>query len=225
MPPDEDTAGFWSVWKYDDIRAVSRNAKIFCSGQGMLMEDFPEVVATMSQSFLAMDDPEHAQLRALVSQAFTPRRMRTIEGWVRGEVVKAVDEMAGAGEGDFCELFAKQVPGRIFADFFGLPDGADARGRHGRGREDARLGRPGGGAGPRRARDLRRGGPAPARHLLRPRRRAPRDARRGPAELARRRPRSRAASSRTGRSARSSRCSPRPATTRRATPWRTRCTC
>jgi cytochrome P450 len=82
LPPDEDTPGFWSVWTYEDVRMVSRNAKLFCSGQGMLMEDFPEVVATMSQSFLAMDDPEHAQLRAIVSQAFTPRRMRTIEGWI-----------------------------------------------------------------------------------------------------------------------------------------------
>ncbi len=58
------------------------------------MEDFPEVVATMSQSFLAMDDPEHAQLRAIVSQAFTPRRMRTIEGWIRENVNALVDEMA-----------------------------------------------------------------------------------------------------------------------------------
>ena len=123
MPPDGDTPGFWSVWRFEDIRMVSRNAKLFCSGQGMLMEDFPEVVATMSQSFLAMDDPEHAQLRAIVSQAFTPRRMRTIEGWIRENVNALVDEMAHLGEGDFCELFAKLVPGRIFADFFGLPEG------------------------------------------------------------------------------------------------------
>ena len=123
LPPDEDTPGFWSVWLFEDVRQVSRNAKVFCSGQGMLMEDFPEVVATMSQSFLAMDDPEHAQLRSIVSQAFTPRRMRTIEGWIRENVNTMVDEMAHLGEGDYCELFAKQVPGRIFADFFGLPDG------------------------------------------------------------------------------------------------------
>jgi cytochrome P450 len=124
MPPDEDTAGFWSVWRHDDIRAVSRNAKVFCSGKGMLMEDFPEVVAQMSQSFLAMDDPEHAQLRALVSQAFSPRRMRTIEEWVRGNVNKLGDDLrAKGGEADFCESFAKLVPGMIFADFFGVPEG------------------------------------------------------------------------------------------------------
>jgi cytochrome P450 len=124
MPPDAHAAGFWSVWRHDDIRAVSRNAKVFCSGQGMLMEDFPEVVSQMSQSFLAMDDPDHAQLRALVSQAFSPRRMRTIEGWVRENVHALGDELlAHGGQADFCEDFAKLVPGRIFADFFGLPEG------------------------------------------------------------------------------------------------------
>lgn len=123
LPPEDDTPGFWSVWRHEDIRAVSRNAKLFCSGRGMLMEDFPEVVAQMSQSFLAMDDPEHAQLRALVSQAFTPRRMRTIEDWVHEEVVDLVDEVAPKGTIDFADEFAKQLPGRIFADFFGLPEG------------------------------------------------------------------------------------------------------
>jgi cytochrome P450 len=72
-----------------------------------------------------MDDPEHAQLRALVSQAFTPRRMRTMEDWIREEAVALVDEMIDKGEGDFCDLFAKHLPGRIFADFFGLRDGED----------------------------------------------------------------------------------------------------
>jgi cytochrome P450 len=124
MPPDDDTPGFWSVWRHADIRAVSRNANVFCSGHGMLMEDFPDVVSQMSQSFLAMDDPDHAQLRALISQAFSPRRMRTIEEWIRGNVAELVGELIEhEGHADFCEAFARVVPGRIFADFFGLPDG------------------------------------------------------------------------------------------------------
>jgi cytochrome P450 len=123
LPPDDDTPGFWSVWRHEDIRTVSRDTNLFVSGSGTLMEDFPEVVATMSQSFLTMDDPEHAALRGIVSQAFSPRRMKTIEDWVHSEVVKLVDETIELGKGDFCLLFAKELPGRIFADFFGLPEG------------------------------------------------------------------------------------------------------
>lgn len=127
MPPDEDTPGFWSVWKHEDIKYVSRNAKLFDSGRGMLMEDFPEVVAQASQSFLCMDDPEHAQLRAIVSQAFTPRRMRKIEDWIRAEVVAAVDDVIELGEANVSEALAKQIPGRIFADFFGLEGDEDRK--------------------------------------------------------------------------------------------------
>jgi cytochrome P450 len=123
MPPDDDTPGFWSVWRHEDIRTVSRDTSRFVSGRGMLMEDFPEAVAVMSQSFLCMDDPEHAALRGIISQAFSPRRMKTIEDWVHSEAVKLVDEIVELGEGDFCLLFAKELPGRIFADFFGLPEG------------------------------------------------------------------------------------------------------
>lgn len=123
LPPDEDTPGFWSLWKNEDIRAVSRNAKLFISSQGFLMEDFPEAVALMSQSFLFMDDPEHQQMRSLVSQAFTPRRMRQIEGWVHEEVVKLCEEVGATGDIDFANEFAKELPGRIFADFFGVHDG------------------------------------------------------------------------------------------------------
>lgn len=121
LPPDEDTPGFWSVTKYEDCRAVSRNQELFTSSAGIVMEDFPEVVAVASQSFLAMDDPEHNRLRSIVSQAFTPRRAKTMESWIQGVARDLVDDMIDKGEGEFCELFARHVPGRIFAHFFGVP--------------------------------------------------------------------------------------------------------
>jgi cytochrome P450 len=122
QPPDEDTPGFWSIWRNEDIRFVSRNPELFDSGRGIGMESFPEVVAQATQSFLCQDDPEHAQLRNLVSQAFTPGRVRKIEQWIAQEVSTAVDDVIGLGEADVSEALAKQIPGRIFADFFGLTD-------------------------------------------------------------------------------------------------------
>lgn len=123
-PPDDDTPGFWALTKHDDIKAVSRNAGLFVSGQGILMEDFPEVVQVATTSFLAMDDPEHNKLRSIVNQSFTPKRVRIMEDWINQTARELVDEMVDLGEGEFCELFAKQLPGRIFAHFMGLPKGA-----------------------------------------------------------------------------------------------------
>jgi cytochrome P450 len=121
MPPDESTPGFWSVTKWEDCREVSRDIDRFVSGEGTIMEDFPEIVRVATASFLMMDGEDHRRLRGVVSSAFTPRNVRKIEGWIHEHAVELVDEMlAGEGRGDFCELFAKRLPGRIFAHFFGV---------------------------------------------------------------------------------------------------------
>jgi cytochrome P450 len=120
MPPDDDTPGFWSVTKLEDCREVSRDTSRFISGEGVVMEDFPEVVRVGAHSFLAMDGAEHRQLRGIAAASFTPRNVRKIEGWIHQHAVELVDEMIELGEGDFCELFAKKLPGRIFAHFFGV---------------------------------------------------------------------------------------------------------
>lgn len=125
LPPDEDTPGFWSVWKWEDCREVSRDPKRFCSGKGIVMEDFPEIVQIAAHSFLAMDGTDHRQQRGIVSTAFTPRNVRTIEHWIHDHARELVDEMKDEGEGEFCELFAKEMPGRIFAHFFGVDQGSE----------------------------------------------------------------------------------------------------
>ena len=125
VPPEDDTPGFWSLTKHEDVKEVSRNQELFCSVKGVLMEDFPEVVQVASSSFLMMDDPDHNRLRSIVSRAFTPRRTKTMESWIQETARELVDEMIDKGEGDFCELFAKHLPGRIFAHFFGVDPRSD----------------------------------------------------------------------------------------------------
>src|SRR5205807_9531008 len=71
--------------RHEDCVAVSRNQDDFTSTQGVIMEDFPEVIVVASHSFLAMDDPEHNRLRSIVSRAFTARRTRLMEDWIRSE--------------------------------------------------------------------------------------------------------------------------------------------
>jgi cytochrome P450 len=125
LPPEPDSRGFWSLTKHEDCKEVSRNQELFCSVQGVLMEDFPEVVQVASSSFLMMDDPDHNRLRSIVSRAFTPKRTKTMEAWIQETARELVDEMVDQGEGEFCELFAKHLPGRIFAHFFGVDPRSD----------------------------------------------------------------------------------------------------
>ncbi len=123
LPPEENVNGFWSLTKYDDIQAASRNPKVFSSASGITMEDFSPEMTEIAQSFIAMDAPRHTQLRGITMDAFKPGNMRKLEGWVRGHAKDLVDEMAHLGSGDFVELVAEPMPGRIFGSFFGLHEG------------------------------------------------------------------------------------------------------
>ena len=87
------------------------------------MEDFPLDAREMAQSFIAMDAPRHAQLRGITLDAFKPKNMRRLEGWIQGHARDLISEISDLGEGDFVELVSVKLPGRIFGSFFGLPEG------------------------------------------------------------------------------------------------------
>lgn len=128
LPPDDDTPGFWALTRHDDIQRVSRDPEVFCSEKGIVMEDFPEIIQVASTSFLAMDAPEHTRMRRIVSRAFTPRRVKQITDLVEATATELIDDMLEEEQGDFSTLFAAQMPGRVFAHFFGIdPKGDQAQ--------------------------------------------------------------------------------------------------
>jgi len=123
LPPELNNRGFWSLTIQEDIRYASRHPEIFSSAEGITMEDFPVDAREMAQSFIAMDAPRHAQLRGITMDAFKPKNMRRLEGWIRGHARDLISEISHLGEGDFVELVSMKLPGRIFGSFFGLPEG------------------------------------------------------------------------------------------------------
>jgi hypothetical protein len=123
LPPELNNRGFWSLTIQEDIRYASRHPEIFSSAEGITMEDFPVDAREMAQSFIAMDAPRHAQLRGITLDAFKPKNMRRLEGWIRGHARDLISEISHLGEGDFVELVSMKLPGRIFGSFFGLPEG------------------------------------------------------------------------------------------------------
>jgi cytochrome P450 len=122
VPPELNTAGFWAITKYEHIKEISRNAEVFSNGEGIFLEDLPEAVRVGALSFIVMDDPEHRELRGIVSAAFSPRHMKTLEEWTREQVVELIEGIRGNGHADICEEFTKQLPGRIFCSFFNIQD-------------------------------------------------------------------------------------------------------
>lgn len=129
LPPEENTRGFWSLTKYEDIHYASRHPEIFSSSGGVIMEDFPEIVTEMAQSFIAMDAPRHTALRGITLDAFKPGNMRRLQGWIRDHARELMDETVHLGSGDFVELVSVQLPARIFGAFFGLETGTELHSR------------------------------------------------------------------------------------------------
>jgi cytochrome P450 len=124
VAPDPNDPGYWAVTRHADIVKVSRDAKSFISGQGVLFDLLPPDFLEMSQSFLAMDAPRHDHLRKLVSSAFTPKRIQRIDEQIKVAAREVVDSFAAdpSGEIEFVERCAEPLPVRLFCDMFGVPE-------------------------------------------------------------------------------------------------------
>jgi cytochrome P450 len=69
-----------------------------------------------------MDPPEHASLRALVSRAFTPRRVSALEERIRAVCASLLDAQVGGDGFDFVQDFGAQVPSTVISMLLGVPD-------------------------------------------------------------------------------------------------------
>src|SRR5581483_9448796 len=120
--PDQGKQSYWALVRYEDVRAISRDPKTFCSGEGTQFGDAPPEFLEASMSFLAMDAPRHTKLRGLVSAAFTPRQVARIEDGIRANARVVVEQAAPTGGGDFVALLAKRLPLITISDMIGVPE-------------------------------------------------------------------------------------------------------
>ena len=84
--------GFWSLTRYDDVVAASKDWETFSSARGgtSLMDLTPEQVEAR-MSMLDADPPYHTRLRSIVNKAFTPRAISAYEGRIRELVREILD--------------------------------------------------------------------------------------------------------------------------------------
>jgi cytochrome P450 len=122
MMPSEDDDGYWAVVRHEDIGYVSTNPDLFCSGEGVQLENIPEMYLEPTQSFLALDAPRHTKLRKLVSSAFTPRRVATIDEQIRSRATRIVDDLLETGDCDFVHHVSMRLPMWTIYDMVGLSE-------------------------------------------------------------------------------------------------------
>jgi cytochrome P450 len=114
--------GFWSLTRYDDILAASKDYLTFSSEVGgtSLMDLTPEQVESR-MSMLDSDPPKHRRLRNIVSKAFTVRVVNNYEDRIRAMFREVLDKAFAEREFDFVDSVAIELPMRILCELMGVP--------------------------------------------------------------------------------------------------------
>ena len=116
-----DRYDFWALSRYADVEAAHRDPATFSSAHGTVLDIMgPDMSSTGLIIF--MDPPEHTILRALVSRAFTPRRMGEMEAEVREICAQLLDPFVAADGFDYVQDFAAQLPSMVIARLVGVPE-------------------------------------------------------------------------------------------------------
>lgn len=111
--------GFWALSRHADVLAALKDVQRFSSRHGVALESMgPNAAATMS--FLAMDPPRHTRMRALVSRAFTPRRVAELEPRIREIAKEHIDAFIEARACDFVRDFAGKLPMDVISELIGV---------------------------------------------------------------------------------------------------------
>ncbi|UJW28194.1 cytochrome P450 [Saccharothrix sp. AJ9571] len=118
--------GYWVVSRLEDVKAVSRNDKVFSSREKTAIIRFDE---SMTQEtieanrlvLLNMDAPQHTKLRRIVQKGFTPRSISKLEDALRERAQRIVAEAKKKGSGDFVTDVACELPLQAIAELIGIP--------------------------------------------------------------------------------------------------------
>jgi cytochrome P450 PksS len=116
----------WLATRYDDVASVLKDERFSkdVSGKATWLPPFARPVV---QHMLNKDPPDHTRLRALVSQAFTPRRIEALRSRIQEICEQLLSARARDASFDLVQAYALPLPLTVIADLLGI-DAAD-RGR------------------------------------------------------------------------------------------------
>jgi cytochrome P450 len=116
-----DRFDFWALTRFADVQSASADPKTFLSSRGTVLELMGTNLADTSM-MIFLDPPEHEALRALVSRAFTPKRVSALETRIREVCASLLDPLVGTGSFDYVQDFGAQLPSTVISMLLGVPD-------------------------------------------------------------------------------------------------------
>ena len=104
----------WAAASYAAVKAVSIDTETFSSAQG-IRPKFPQL-----PMMIDFDAPEHVRRRRLVSEGFTPKRVRAMEDNLRSVCDSLIDTVCEKGSCDFVKDIAAPLPIIVIGDMLGV---------------------------------------------------------------------------------------------------------
>jgi cytochrome P450 PksS len=117
----------WVLTRYEDVAAAlkdprfSNDSRGAMAGTGPSPKWLPRVFRSLQTSMITVDDPEHARLRNLVHQAFTPRRIQALSVRIEQIVDELLDAAGRKGQVDLIADFALPLPLIVISEMLGVP--------------------------------------------------------------------------------------------------------
>jgi cytochrome P450 len=124
--PEE--GGFWSITRFDDVRAVSRDHRTFSSERRGIFhwDDVGVPLDIQRLQLISMDPPRHDRLKALVIKEFTPEAVAAHEDAVTQIISGVLDSVADKEQFDLVADVARPIPSRVIGSLLGTPPEDDA---------------------------------------------------------------------------------------------------
>jgi cytochrome P450 len=120
-----DRFGFFALSRHEDVEAAHRMPRELSSAYGTVLEIMAtpgEERSAGNKRLIVLDPPEHDRLRALVSRAFTVRRIAALEPEVRRICAGLLDAHADGTTFDYLGDFGSIVPSEVISALLGVPE-------------------------------------------------------------------------------------------------------
>ncbi|WP_250557777.1 cytochrome P450 [Pseudonocardia lacus] len=118
---EPDGPGFWALTRYDDVRAVGRDAATFSSEPTIMIPDGAAVSDGVHKMMLMADGTAHTDLRKIISRDFVPRAARLLRPRIEEIAREIVDGVVDRGGCDLVTDVAGLMPSYVIAELLDIP--------------------------------------------------------------------------------------------------------
>ncbi|CAL9402648.1 Cytochrome P450 monooxygenase PikC [Streptomyces sp. enrichment culture] len=118
--PEPDGYETWLVVGYEEARAALADPRLSKDGSRIGLTPLDEEL--IGPYLLVADPPRHTRLRALVTRAFTARRVEALRPRVQRITDDLLDAMLPLGRADLVESFAYPLPITVICELLGVPE-------------------------------------------------------------------------------------------------------